>query len=95
MTVGGRVASVAVAIALVQALEVALVIGFEIFAEQLDGPLLQGQQRVGLDDLILNLGARGLPVECADGLHTGQEEELVLEWIAPCELCTQHESDER
>src|SRR5579859_5015417 len=61
--------------------QVTLVIGQEIFAEELERAFLQAEQRVGLEDLVVELGLRGLPVEGAHRRRTGQQQELALQRV--------------
>src|SRR5215472_11868594 len=66
-------------------LEVALVVRKEVFAEELEGASLDGEQGVDLHDLIHDLRDWRRTIEGPDRLCTRHEQELVLQGIAACE----------
>jgi hypothetical protein len=54
----------------------------QVLAEQPESSFLQAQQRVGLHDLVINLGFGGLTVESAYRDGAGKKHEFVLKGIA-------------
>src|SRR5690242_1871971 len=78
-----------------EAFEVPLVIRKQVLTEQAKRALLQAQQRVGLNDLVINLGFGCLPVESAYRDGTRKKHELVLQGIPACGMSEQQGQNEQ
>src|SRR5580700_9459177 len=64
-----------------KAFEIAFVIRYQVFPEYLEGPVLQTENHVSLQNFIDYVGDRRLTVESSHRLRAWQEQELMLERV--------------